>query len=60
MFIIVAILNITATIGLTIFRLIKLAGEDNTSSPDFTFAVLILVNASESSFLLVTMNERVG
>ena len=52
-FLIVSTLNILITIGLTIDRLVIVTENDETSSSDFTFAILILVNACKYAVVLV-------
>ena len=52
-FLIVSTLNILITIGLTIDRLVIVTEDDETSSSDFTFAILILVNACKYAVVLV-------
>ena len=46
-FLIVSVINLLVTIGLTIDRLVIVTDHHDTSSSDFTFAILILVNAGK-------------
>ena len=43
-FLLVSMVNILITLGLTIQRLVELVSDNKTDSQDFTFAVLLLVN----------------
>ena len=54
-FLIVSTLNILITIGLTIDRLVIVTEDNETSSSDFTFAILILVNACKYIVALVLL-----
>jgi hypothetical protein len=48
LFLLVSVANILATIGLTIERLVVIvAVEKNPDSPDFTFAILLLINSGK-------------
>ena len=58
-FLVVSTVNILVTVGLTIDRLVIVTEEHETSSSDFTFAILILVNSSKSciaTYLLIEIN----
>ena len=46
-FLVVSVINLLATIGLTIYRLVIVTKHGQTSSSDFTFALLLIVNASK-------------
>ncbi len=44
-FMIVSFVNLLLTLGLTIDRLVVITDKHQTSTADFTFAILILANA---------------
>ncbi|XP_064605138.1 uncharacterized protein LOC135470248 [Liolophura sinensis] len=59
LFISVSLVNILAAIGLTIYRLVVVVKE-NSDSPDFTFTVLLLINAAFCTFYMLhgVLRER--
>ncbi|XP_071082599.1 uncharacterized protein [Haliotis cracherodii] len=59
-FLVVSTINILAAVGLTIYRLVLVVQTDPASS-DFTFTILLLINAGFSAFYVVhgVLRERV-
>ena len=57
LFLFISTVNILATIGLTIARLVIIIDvEKNPESPDFTYAVVLLINSCESPFFVIGGN----
>ncbi|XP_067683331.1 uncharacterized protein [Haliotis asinina] len=59
-FLVVSSINILAAVGLTIYRLVVVVESDPESS-DFTFTILLLINAGFSAFYVIhgVLRERV-
>ncbi|XP_046570227.1 uncharacterized protein LOC124278542 [Haliotis rubra] len=59
-FLVVSTINILAAVGLTIYRLVVVVESDPESS-DFTFTILLLINAGFSAFYVIhgVLRERV-
>ncbi|XP_046575473.1 uncharacterized protein LOC124283453 [Haliotis rubra] len=59
-FLVVSTINILAAVGLTIYRLVVVVESDPESS-DFTFTILLLINAGFSAFYVIhgVLHERV-
>ncbi|KAK6994165.1 hypothetical protein BgiMline_010752 [Biomphalaria glabrata] len=61
LFVIVSIINITTAIGLTLYRMIVVVQSEDSDSPDFTFTLLLLINAVFCYFYVLhgVLRERV-